>query len=48
MSWSSTHVLFWIIGAPSVQGALPNVQFSFLVAVGFKPTFCHYEVNDID
>ena len=26
-SWSSTHVLFWIIGAPSVQGAIPKSIF---------------------
>ena len=28
----------WTIGAPSVQGAFPNVQFSFLAVAGFEPT----------
>ena len=27
----------WTTGAPSVQGAFPNVQFSFLAAAGFEP-----------
>ena len=29
---------YWTTGAPSVQGAFPNVQFSFLAAAGFEPT----------
>ena len=39
MSWSSTHVLFWIIGPPYVGegGGVIQRPFSLLPLTGFEP-----------
>ena len=36
LSWSSTHVLFWIIGPPYVRGSTQR-PFSLVPLAGFEP-----------
>ena len=37
LSWSSTHILFWITGAPSVQGAFPMSNFHWYLQWNSNP-----------